>query len=175
MQLHSFAPLESSYGKSLEKPTQKLRRKLKSENNDNANKQESNEVLQLPRRLRYTIRRMHSGAASHYQTAGRSACSQLQRETNHPSQMPMHIERRTHVNEMQAVAEQRTTATGHHDGWLHRKDPTASKIRPPLARAKTDQWSRLTEGRGGGLVNSEATKPRHSASWCRGEETRARP
>ena len=96
--LHSFAPLESSYGKSLEKPTQKLRRKLKSENNDNANKQESNEVLQLPRRLRYTIRRMHSGAASHYQTAGRGACSQLQRETNHPSQMPMHIERRTHVN-----------------------------------------------------------------------------
>ena len=37
-----FAPLESSYGKNLEKPTQKPRRKLKSENNENAKNQESN-------------------------------------------------------------------------------------------------------------------------------------
>ena len=36
-----FAPLESSYGKNLEKPTQKPRRKLKSENNENAKNQES--------------------------------------------------------------------------------------------------------------------------------------
>ena len=43
--LHPFAPLESSYGKSLEKPTQKTRRKLKCENNENANKKENDVVL----------------------------------------------------------------------------------------------------------------------------------
>ena len=51
-------------------------RKLKSENNEKANKQVNNVVLQLPRRLIYKIRRIDSGAASHEQTAGRGARSQ---------------------------------------------------------------------------------------------------
>ena len=63
--VHSFAPLESSYGKNLEKTHSETPRKLKSENNEKANKQENNVVLQLPRRLIYTIRRIESGAASH--------------------------------------------------------------------------------------------------------------
>ena len=87
---YTFAPLESAYGKNLEKPTHKPRRKLKSENNENANKQENNVVLQVPRRLIYTIRRSDSGAASHYQTSERGARSQLQREWKHPRQVPMH-------------------------------------------------------------------------------------
>ena len=130
---HTFAPLESAYRKNLEKPTQKPRRKLKSENNENANKQENNVVLQLPRRLIYKIRRIDAGAARYEQTAGRGARSQRGVNANGE-----HLCARS----MRHVAEQPTTTNARHNVWLHRKNKTNSKGSSPLARSKDDHWSR---------------------------------
>ena len=128
-----FGPLESSYGKNLEKTHSETPRKLKSENNEKANKQDNNVVLQLPRRLIYKIRRIDSGAASHEQTAGRGARSQRGLNSNGVHRC---------ARSMRHVAEQPTRTNARHDVWMHRKNKTNSKNSSPLALSKNDHWSR---------------------------------
>ena len=126
-------PLESSYGKNLEKTHSETPRKLKSENNEKANKQINHVALQLPRRLIYKSRRIDAGAARYEQTAGRGARSQRGVNANGE-----HLCARS----MRHVAEQPTRTNARHDVWMHRTNKTNSKSSSPLARSKNDQWSR---------------------------------